>query len=327
MHPPTPRRSNRLLSVVILLLSLHFAIAYRTMTADMVSFATRVDPSKGLFAYRMLPTLLWEACAYIVRPLHLHWPRLQPPFTSDVNWFIVLLTFASMLGTLFVGRGLIASITSRPQMQWLTLGLGYAAYFDYILVLNRNVYYPYDILGLFLFSLLVYLAWLGRPVLFALLFPFAFLNKETVTLTILIYFGFHVGRVPLTKLLSFCAVMTAMVICLRWIQHSIFCPSCPMAQDQLSYNVHQLANPLFWISVASVFGFGYVPLLLFWRNIPTRVRLTCVIVFAVWAVGMAKVGILREIRIFSELSILILLMTTLAFATAAERALALKDPA
>ena len=57
-----------------------------------------------------------------------------------------------------------------------------------------------------------------------------------------------------------------------------------------------------------MFGFAYVAVILLWRFIPARIRITSIAVFILWSAGMSVVGVLREVRIFSELSALVLLM-------------------
>src|SRR5947209_602113 len=118
----------------------------------------------------MLVALVWRACWLLLAPLHarfpsLHMPVLNAPFTSDEDWFVVILTFVSMLGTLAVARKIARAVDQNDGMEWIALGIGYAAYFDTILVLNRNLYYPYDIPALFFFTALTYLAYRGHSLL------------------------------------------------------------------------------------------------------------------------------------------------------------------
>ncbi len=288
----------------------------------MVSFDLYKDLNGkgGPFAYRMLPALLWKLCVFVLQPLHarypgLHMPVFNEPFSSDEDWFVAGLTFFSMLGTLLVGRRLLRTIDRRWGFEWMVLGLGYAAYFDTILVLNRNLYYPYDLLALFLFSLLIYLAYRDRMVLFTVVLTVAMLNKETAVMAILFYFGLQYGRRPLGRLLLQCGGMGLLAVGVRLAQRSYIhslCPTCHgMVQDQVSENLRQLLNPLFWLSVSSVFGYGYVAVLLFWRDIPKRIRVTTVLVFAGWIAAISVFGVVREIRIFSELSVLLLLAAAL----------------
>jgi hypothetical protein len=242
-------------------------------------------------------------------------PYLNRPFTSDEDWFVLLLTFAAMLGTLLVARHLLRSINAHRGFEWMALGMGYAAYFDTMLVLNRNLYYPYDIAALFFFTLLVYLAYQGRSIAFTLVLIPAFVNKETAAMAIFIFFGLQYGRRSVVQLLSICTGMGALVIAIRLAQRVYIhhlCSSCgAMAQNQIAENIHQLFNPLFWISGSAVFGFGYVAAILVWRFVPWGVRATSIGIFALWSAAMIVTGILREVRIFSELSAVVLLVVGL----------------
>ena len=321
--------ANRLLlNGVCVLLSAHFAIAYNTLTTPMVSFepAKELNGRGGVFAYRMLPAILWKACVFLLHPVHarfpgLHLPALNKPFDSNEAWFMVLLTFCAMLGTLLVARRLLSAIVGadgqhgRWGFEWMALGMGYAAYFDSALVLKRNLFYPYDVLALFFFMLLVYLAFMGRPLAFTAILVPAMLNKETAIVSVLVYFGLRYRPGQRKRLVALCGCMAAAAIAVRLLQtayiHRI-CPACiGMPQNQLSLNLHQLTNPLFWLSEASVFGFAYVATILFWRYVPGQVRLTVLAVCGLWIAMMAMTGVLREVRIFSELSALVLLVVGL----------------
>jgi hypothetical protein len=288
----------------------------------MVPFSPYKDLSGagGPFAYRMLPALLWKAAVFLVSPLHrrfpmLHFPRLNAPFTSEEQWFVVLLTFAAMLGTLQIARKLLRAIDPRPGFEWMALGMAYMAYFDTMLVLNRNLYYPYDLTALFFFMLLVYLAYRDRPGAITLVLFFAVLNKETAAMAVLLYLGLQFGRRPLGKLIAWCCGMGAVVFAVRmgeaaYIHH--VCTGCHgFAQNQIHENVHQLVNPLFWASELAVFGFAYTALFFFWKYVPQQVRATAMVISGLWSMAMLVTGILREVRIFSELSALLLLVIAL----------------
>jgi hypothetical protein len=320
MGEPGSLLSRRWLTVVCVLLSAHFAIAYSTLTTPMVTLSDDLASVRGPFAYRMLPTMLWEVTVLLLRPLHralpkLHMPSLNRPFTSDRDWYLVLLTFACMLGTLTVARRLLRAIDGRWGFEWMALGVGYMAYFDSMLVLNRNLSYPYDLTALFLFTVLVYLAYRGRPVAFTLMLAVAMVNKETASAAILIYFGLQFGRRPLGRLVTLCAAMTALVVAIRTAQRLYLSHATAMVQDmsqnQLRENLLQMRNPLFWVSEVSIFGFAWIAAVAFWRYVPARVRVMSATVFLLWFFAMTVAGVLREVRIFSELSALLLLVVGL----------------
>ncbi len=313
------KRHTGLLNTVCVLLSAHFAIAYQTLTWAMVPFAPEraLDGSGGPFAYRMLPVLLWKMLARLIGPLHaryprLHFPLLNRPFESTNEWFVFLLSFGSMLGTLLVARRMMRAVDGRPAFEWMALAMGYMAYFDTMLVLNRNLYYPYDLLGLFFFTTLTYLAYRGRPLVFTLVLVVAMLNKETAIVAVLVYFGLQYGRKPMAQLLAQCTGMGLLGLGVRAGQrleiHHV-CPTCSGAmQNQVLENLHQMKNPLFWLSETAVFGFAWVAAVLVWRYVPRRMRWLAVAVYALWLGEMSVVGVLREVRVFSELSALLLLV-------------------
>jgi hypothetical protein len=311
---------RHLLDVLCLLVSANFATAYNTLTTPMVPFSPYKDLNQGGSLLRMLPALLWQALYRIFHPIHLrhpgfHLPMLQRPFDTYEDWFKVLLSFFALLGTLTIARRMLRAINASWGFEWMALGMALALYFDTILVLNRNLWYPYDTLALFFFTLLVYLAFQDRPFAFTVALIPAMLNKETAIVAILIFFGLHFGRRPLPRLIAICAVATATALATRFATYAVVahtCPTCPISfEHQLSKNLQQLSNPFFWLAELSVFGFCYFAAILFWEYIPKRVRITSVGVYVVWLTGMTFVGILREIRIFSELSALLLLAVAL----------------
>jgi hypothetical protein len=279
----------------------------------MVAFGPYKDINhlRGPFAFRMLPAMVWKFVAYVAARLHrgfprLHLPQLNPPFDSYDNWFLVFLTFGAMLGTLFVARRLVRDIGGRGGAEWLALGMAYAAYFDTILVLNRNLFYPYDVTALFFFTALSYLAYRGKPLSFALLLLPAMLNKETAAMAIFLYFGFHVNRRNLHKVIGLCTAFGLETIAIRFGQSCYLnarCAGCAgPPEHHLGMNLRQMANPLFWAAFPAVYGFAWVAALIFWRFVPVRTRRTVGGLFAAWFLVMVVTGVIREIRIFSELS-------------------------
>jgi hypothetical protein len=315
-------RSQGWLNVVCVLMSIHFTIAYVTLTRAMVPLQAYEDLSKagGPFPYRMLVALLWRGCVTLLAPIHshfpgLHMPALNAPFDSNEDWFVCILTFLAMLGTLTIARRMVRAIDQRWGMEWIALGIGYCAYFDTMLVLNRNLYYPYDILALFFFTALTYLAYIGRPIAFAFVLVPAMVNKETAALAVLLYFGLHVTRHSIARMLAICFAFGLETIVIRLAERhylNSLCFGCATApQYQLPMNLRQLVNPLFWASALAVFGYAYVAAILCWRFVPMRVRRTSLLLGGLWTITMMITGVMREIRIFSELSAVLLLVITM----------------
>jgi len=312
------RRSRRWLTVVCVLLSAHFTVAYNTLTVVMFSFQRAISLNNTPLDYRLLTVLIYQAFMFLVSPLRahhptLHLPYLNYPFSSDLQWFICVLTFVGMFATLMVTRRLLRVIDGHWAFEWLALAMVYMAYFDTILVLNRNLYYPYDILALFFFTLLVYLAYIDQPVWIAILLVPAILNKETACMAGLVYFCLYFGRKPIGRLVAICGGFALISFTVRTVQQMYMhhrCPACTqMLRYELGGNLHQMLNPLFWLSESAVFGYAWVSIFFFWRYVPARIRWTAIITYAAWTLSLLFTGILREVRIFSEVSIIVVLVT------------------
>jgi hypothetical protein len=199
-----------------------------------------------------------------------------------------------------------------PWAEWFAPLLGILAYFDLILPLHRNLWYPYDALAILFFALLIDAAYRNRPWLFALILPFAVLNKETAIMTVIAYAAFHFHTVETRRLATLCVAFGAIAVAVReaqklWILHACL-DTCPTGtQTQLLFNLKQLFNPLFWASLPCVFGFTWILIALLWKDMPIAIRRANVWVGVPWIAAMFWSGILRELRIFSELSVLAVL--------------------
>ncbi len=316
---------RRWLPVVCVLIALHFTIAYLTLTTPMVPLMP-LDARfavGGPFAFRMLPAILWSIALRIGQHLPHHaWPALNHPFDSPQSCFMALMSFAGILGAMLVMRRTIR-FACPPWAEWFAPLLGILAYFDLILPLHRNLWYPYDALALFFFALLIDAAYRNRPWLFVLALPLAMLNKETAIMTVIAYGAFQFARVGTRRLAILCVAFGTVAMAVReaqkiWILHACIGTCGTTTQTQLLFNIKQLVNPLFWASLPGVFGFTWVLLIFLWKDIPTAIRRAMMCVGIPWIAAMLLSGILRELRIFSELSVLVVL----AIATGTVNALA-----
>jgi hypothetical protein len=307
-----PRR--RWLDLLCLFIAAHFTIAYLTLTTVMVPLIpfTPEFARGGPFAFRMLPAMLWSVALWCAQPFAQHpWPALNPPFQSPQECFIALVTFLSIAGAMLTIRRTIR-FSCPAWAEWFAPLLGILAYFDLILPLHRNIWYPYDALAIFFFALLIDAAYRNRPWLFVLALPFAILNKETAIMTVIAYAAFQYTHMQTRRLAILCGSFATVALVIReiqkaWILHVCHNMCGTGTQHLLLFNLKQLLNPLFWLALAGVFGFAWVLLVLLWDDIPPRIRRAVVWVGAAWIAAMLWNGILRELRIFSELSVLVVL--------------------
>ncbi|MEK6397005.1 MAG: hypothetical protein V4734_02875, partial [Terriglobus sp.] len=130
-------------------------------------------------------------------------------------------------------------------------------------------------------------------------------------MTVIAYAALQFRNIPIRRLILLCTGLAAIALTVRetqklWIHHA--CNLCGTGtQYMLLFNLKQLANPLFWISLTGIFGFAWVLLILLWKDIPEAPRRALVWVGIPWTAAMLLNGVLRELRIFSELSVLIVL--------------------
>jgi hypothetical protein len=289
-------------------ISAHFAVSYLSMTTPMVELGSYLKLEvRTPFIYRIFPYFLYRAFDYVVNILHLHLPVLNPPFNSEQNWFMILLTIASMVtAVLFTARSL-QRVTGQAQSRWLALLVILCAYFDQTLVLNRNQFYPYDIPSLAAFAGLTFFAISGNYLLFGLWFIPAMLTKETAVFGILLFFLFNFRRDRWRGLTLYCVAMGGLALAIKYLLYRILyhpCPACPiLGENHFYYNLTQLVNPLFWVSIASTFAYLWVLLAFLWKKSDRRLKYSFLCVFAVWLLLLFKTTILRELRLFSDLSI------------------------
>ena len=302
---------SRLFHLIALAASLHFSLVYIFVARHMNDLhqyvAHTVEPP---FLFRILPYYLYCGFVQASEMAHLHLPLLNPPLNSQENWFMILLNLLALFTAIECTASAIVKTTALPALRWVALGLVLCVDYNSILAINLSLYYTYDITSLAFFALLTLCSLRCDYLSFALVLPWAMLNKETSALAILLFFLLNVTRDRCQKLLVFSAAMSGLACAVKYATIHLLPLPAPVTGtlviNQLSYNFHQLLNPLFWVSLVSLFGYLWIPLLLLWKEIPRRLRLTFASLFALWFAAMFYAGVLRELRVFSELSPLLL---------------------
>jgi hypothetical protein len=317
--PPVPekqhigKRQRIGFFLVTVAISFHFALSYLRLTTPMLQLEPYLHMQvETPFRYRILPVFLYRAFVWGTAHLHIHLPSLNPPVDSPDNWFMMLLAAASMIGSVYFTVRAIERITGTSRYLWMALAQILCAYFDYTLVLNRNLFYPYDLPALFFFSALTYFAVTGDYWLFTLTFIPAELTKETAVMGILIFFLLQIKRDNWQRVVAYCVFLGLLFAGIKYLLYRELyrpCVHCAgLAQDQLRSNLMQSLNPLFWISILSLFAYLWIALVFLWPWISRRLKYTFCVTAAAWLLIMLGAGILREIRIFSELSTLVIVL-------------------
>jgi hypothetical protein len=193
--------------------------------------------------------------------------------------------------------------------------------FTYVMVPNRNLYYPYDFSELMFFSLAAYvgaclhISYIVLPFLTLL----SALNKETAFFVpiICVLYANTVGalrqRLLISAAASFVISFFTKYLCIWYIRIIIgrgFSGHLLLFENRILDNLSQLANPIAWMSWAAAFGGLY--LLWFVPMDRTRILDRAVGLLACMWVGVIFiVGINRELRLLAPLILPVLLPTVM----------------
>lgn len=197
-----------------------------------------------------------------------------------------------------------------PVFMWMVI-------FNYMLVPNRSIYYPYDFLELSFLSVAVWLGVSGRGGYWGLplLTLLSSLNKETALFLPVVY-TLYVGwrgeltrRTILIAILSLLFVFVGKYFCVFYITNFIITtpPNDPsIFENHLFLNITQMANPIAWLAWLSAFGGAAIFMIL-----PSpRIRNLKIVVSGLiltWILVIFFVGITRQIRLMGPMIYPILL--------------------
>jgi hypothetical protein len=312
--------------IFVLLACAQFTIRYVWRNApylDLTAYAngTGMMPFQGrvLMAWVLKATAGNPHWSGVLTHLGSHLPdALQSPYSVA----LLIVNFIAMVVCILAGRSTLEHLTGDTTFSaWAALLLLYMAYFN--LIVGYGVFIlPYDILSLTIFVLSVWLVIAKRYAALTLVVAIGTLNRETVIfipLFLALYTWFkdrHAkeapeasGR-PWAKVLPYVAVQLLIWIALRmWIEHHF--RNNPLEGSmptrwfgiRLAGNLRSLMKPPQWALLLSLFGFTLPLFIARFDKIGDRALAhSTAIVMALWAVAMLLVGVVVEIRIFSELT-------------------------
>ena len=304
--------------VFVFLMCLHFTFSYNAIPdyLDLNSYTRGLSPLP--YQYRMLPVFVFRLLVdrpFILRLAH-HAPR---HFDSPHQIVQLGLALVSMVGTVLATCGTLRRLTGDWVFaRWFSLLTVYMAYFNLAPIWGLSYSYPYDTPSLFFFSLGMYLIVSERLVLYYVMLPFAIVNRETACFLILFFLIWR-GRAlrerlgPLSAraagaLAAHGLVQTTIWLGLRRYQFYLFAKNPvdsrvggALIRQKLQFNLHELVKPQQWPVLLSCCGFLLPALWLQRRWIKNSgVAWSCAVILPLWFVGMMLVGVVTEIRVFSE---------------------------
>ena len=308
----------------------HFTLAYNQELDFLDLKAYRLGAEKTPYQYRILMMYVFRLLATkpAVIALAHHTQNMHVPaeWQKPEKLVQIVVAMVSLFGAVLATAGTLTKLTGdRIFSRWMSLLLIYMAYANLAPGWGLAYSFPYDTPSLMLFCVGVYLVVSGRDWLYYLLYPIAVLNRETICFLTIFFVIWkwqqlraregRVTRQDTVKLGAHGLAQAAIWIGLKvWLAHrfagNIYdygsIVTTPRVVGRVMLNLHQLARPQQWPVFLSVFGFLLPVVWLQRRWIQNGgIYWSCKILLPLWFVGMFFMGLLPEIRIFSELSSLL----------------------
>lgn len=323
MNVPEARisRSNTIIWLFFVFFAcLYFSYSYNAKR----DFLDLAEYTRGLsltpYQYRALPMFLFRAL--VDRPVVVHIAARMPPQLRSPYQIVQLgLSLFSLIGCVLATYGTLNRLTGfdRRFTRWASLLVLYMAYFMLAPGWGLDYTLPYDTPSLFFFCLGIYLIVcreIWKKWAYYVIFPLAVLNRETACFLTVFYLiwewqqakendALKTARVRL--LLHVAAQAIIWIVVKKALAHA-FAANAPdgvmnghyLVVKSL-YNVKEILSPKQWPILLSINGF-LLPVIFAgrkWIQNPGIAR-GCAIILPLWILGMMLVGVIIEIRVFSE---------------------------
>jgi hypothetical protein len=309
---------------LLLAVSSHFALIYDWANAPFLKLQEYASGHAKLpYQGRVLMAWVMHALAGKVTHIAAHAPsgRLRDPYVLVQTLCVFLALPVAILAT----RGSIAKLTGNAAFaRWAAFLVALMAYFDLVLDYGLNYTLPYDVPSLAFFCLGIYLVMTRRWWAFYPVFVVATLNRETyifMAVFCAVWLWTEAEAWPLVDkarlILPHLLAQGVLWVAIKWWIRQQFLGNATEGATgffnlAVKTNVHSMLNPGQWPLFASLFGFLWIPLFLGRRYIRNRgiARATAVIV-PLWLMAMFLVGVVVEVRVFSELAAILALVGAL----------------
>jgi hypothetical protein len=227
--------------------------------------------------------------------------HLPAPLRDPRIFILFAASWVSLLGSvLFTRRSMFCLTQNEPYSMWASLLVVYMAYFQFPLSFGLDFLLPYDLPSLFFFCACVYCVISRQMPLFYLFFVVGAFNRETICMAVLFLLLWR------WRLSGHILAQAALWIVIKLYLHYLFAGNQAEIGSgsfyyKLGYNLHAILKPQQWPVLISVFGFTLPLVLVYRRWMKNTAMERAIYLLAAWFAVMMMVGVIIEIRIFSEL--------------------------
>ncbi len=263
---------------------------------------------------RMLTRWLFRAVLHVLHVLPNSFVHLGNHTVTTNSLVEILLAFTCVLLAILAARLLLVRLLGKgSRFCWLALLVVYISAYQFVLAPENRVQVPYDLVSVVLFGLATYAAFTGNRWLFYPVFVLATFNRESTLFLPFVFLVFDLradlpllGALKSTSLLRYAelALQLALWTVVLHICERMSGGPAPLPME-FRHNLHLLVNPLHWPGYLSLFGFLWLPYIVFFGRIGD-VRLQRIALLApFWAAAMFLHADLLEIRVNSEWTVYI----------------------
>ncbi len=269
---------------------------------------------------RLLDNLAHVPFQYrVLIPWLIHWIDetllLIIPYYSPyhvASWIEAL----SVICLLIAYRYFLSSFfNNRITTMMLSFLLLYVLSFHYLFPRINKFWYPSDIPSVLFFTLGMILIYKRKWLFYYPLFIVATLNRETTCFLTILLLLVWIGRIPTSEIFRHCylqfIIWVGIKLGLYWLYLNN--PGKGLFEGHLITNLKFLANPEHYPFLASIFGFTWIPVAACYKRIKAPFVKRSLYLVIPFILPMIYVGNIYELRIYGELSPIILTACLLVF--------------
>lgn len=259
--------------------------------------------------YRRRILMEWVYRAY----LHLHGDgmiHLGKRSITPEQQILFLIAFFGALLTVVLTRWMIVRLLGHgTPFRWLSLAALYMLSAHELLITDIRAQFPYDLTTALFFGTGMFAAVLRNRWFYYAAFLLGTFNRETTMFLPLVFLITSLPEdLPLRdawKRLRPLLVLEAIAQIVVWQAIVSFCEKLTGGHGKgmkMAWhdNISMLANPTHWPLYLSIFGFLWIPMLLYLRRIPQVGLRRCALLLPLWWLVMFFVGDPLEIRLYNE---------------------------
>lgn len=293
-----------------LLVATHFAISYTVvLTRAFIYFDYASHNVDYPFRSRVMMAWVFRLALHIGGWLHIP-PNAKVFFGGSLSYCELICVLVSMFISIWAVRRCIEILLGKQTPYvWGAFLLPLMAYFHFLLIGEIRVQTPYDMPSVMFYALATLAILSRRRWLYYPVFLLATFNRESTLFLPLFFFlaqlredvslgeamksvrAWVVGE----TVLQLAVWKGIRMLCDHWVGKGVIA-----YKEHFPQNIHFLLDPLHWATIASVFGFLWIPYVIYFRDIRSVLLRRWALLTPLWFAVMLGAGDLLEIRINSE---------------------------